>query len=297
VSRSVAVLGVGAVGGALAARLASAGVRVTCVCAPGTAAAIREGGLEVETPEGVLRARPEVAESLREAVSLLVVAVKAPSLEEALLRIEPQAVADGVVVPLLNGLEHPAAVRARVGPRVAPGTIARFSGELTGPGRVLERSGVPLVTVASGDLGRGAVEEALRPLADSGVEVVVAGDERAVLWEKVARLGPLAAATVASGLAVGPLRADPGWRARLADAIDEAVAIAAADGVALHAADEWAIIDAMPPDATTSAALDVARGRPSELDAIAGSVLRAAERHGLRCPGLAALVERAERRR
>ncbi len=67
------------------------------------------------------------------------VAVKAPALEEALGRVEPSAVADGVVVPLLNGLEHPEVIRQALGARVAPGTIARFSGEATAPGRVVER--------------------------------------------------------------------------------------------------------------------------------------------------------------
>ena len=97
-----------------------------------------------------------------------------------------------------------------------------------------------------------------------------------MLWEKAARLAVLAAATVGerpsrSGRSV-PIAA---WRARLAAALDEACAVAAADGVALDAAAQWAIIEAMPDDLTTSAARDAASGRPTELDAIAGSVVRA----------------------
>ncbi len=293
-SSTVAVLGVGAVGAAVAARVASTGTHVICVCRETSAAAIRAGGIESETPGGVIRARPDVTELLREPVALLVVAVKAHALDEALGRVEPSAVADGVVVPLLNGLEHPQAIRHALGARVAPATIARFSGESTAPGRVVERSGTPLVTAASRDLSPDVVEEALRPLAEAGIDVALGDDERGVLWEKTARLAPLAAATAASRRTVGELRVDAEWRQRLESAIAEAVAVAAADGVRLETADQWAIIDAMPAAASTSTALDIARGRPSELDAIAGSVLRAADRVGVPCPTLAALVAEAE---
>jgi 2-dehydropantoate 2-reductase len=294
VSDTIAVLGVGAVGLAVAARAAAAGERVICICREGTAAAIRERGVAAETSAGVIHAHPDVTEHLAEPVSLLVVAVKSPALAEALERVDPAAMDDGVVLSLLNGLEHPAVIRRSLGSRVAPGTIARFSSEHRAPGRALERTGTPLVTVALGDLSRAAVERAVQPLVAGGIDVVVADDETAVLWEKTARLGPLAAATAASGLTVGELRADASWRARLDAALFEAATVAAADGVPLETADQWAIIDAMPAAASTSTAFDIARGRPSELDAIAGSVLRAAARLGVACPTLAALVVQAE---
>jgi 2-dehydropantoate 2-reductase len=294
VSEKVAVLGIGAVGTAIAARVAAIGTRVLCVGRPETVAALRADGLEVETPDGPIRARPEAVESLTEPVSLLVVAVKATALAEALERVEVFAVADGVVLSLENGLEHPTTIRRRLGPRVAPGTISRFSGERLAPGHTREHTRIPLVTAATGDHTRHAVERALRPVAAAGIDVAIADDEASVLWEKTARLGPLAAATSASGLAVGELRGDTSWRRRLDAALTEAIAVAAADGVELDPAAQWAVIEGMPAEATTSTALDVVHGRPSELDAIAGSVLRAARRHGLACPTLEALVAEVE---
>ncbi len=291
---TVAVLGVGAVGGMVAARVSCAGHRVICVARPQTAAALRAYGVELDAPDGVVRARCEVVERLEEPVSLLVVAVKAYALAEALERVEVFSVADGVVLPLLNGLEHPDVIRRRLGPRVAPATISRFSAELTAPGRVLQSSpAAPVVTGAPGDLTRIALLDASTPFRDAGLEVVIEGDERAVLWDKAARLAVLAAATSATGRNVGGLRSDSAWRARLASAVEETCAAAVADGVPLRPADQWAIIDAMPHEATTSTALDLGRDRPSELDAIAGSVLRAAHRLGVPTPTLAGLVEEA----
>ena len=149
------------------------------------------------------------------------------------------------------------------------------------------------MTVASRELSGGALDAALEPLRVPGIEVVVDGDEPAVLWEKAARLAVLAAATVSSGLAVGPLRADATWCSRLREALAEACAVATVDGVELDFSAQWAIIEAMPDDLTTSAARDAASGRPTELDAITGSVVRAGARLGVPTPALARLLEEA----
>jgi 2-dehydropantoate 2-reductase len=114
-----------------------------------------------------------------------------------------------------------------------------------------------------------------------------------VLWRKAARLAVLAAATAASGRSVGELRDDPAWRERLLAALDESVAVALADGVALSAPAQWGMIAAMPPDLTTSTARDAAAGRRTELDAITGSVVRAGARLDVPTPTLTALLEEA----
>jgi ketopantoate reductase len=63
--------------------------------------------------------------------------------------------------------------------------------------------------------------------------------------------------------------------------------------VSLRASTQWTIIDEMAAETTPSAARDVAAGRRSELDAIAGSVLRVAERLGVPCPSLTDLAAAA----
>lgn len=286
-------MGPGAVGGALAVRLANSGTPVICVGPPASAARIASAGLTLEAPDGTHVARPEATHRLAEPVSLLLVTVKAPALAEALELVEVFAVADGVVLSLLNGLEHPETIRRRLGPRVAAGSISRFEGYRDGTTRIVQTTSEPVVTVASDDIGREELARALEPLRLAGFEVVLGGDERTVLWEKAARLGPLAAATALTGQPIGELRADRRSRAMLADAIEEACSVAAADGVVLSASAQWAIIDAMPESLTTSTARDIAAGRPSELDAIAGAIVRAGRRRRVPTPTLDALLERA----
>ena len=290
---TVAVLGPGSVGGSLAVRLANNGVPVICVAHAEAAGLIALAGLVVESPEGTLTARVEVVEQVAKPVSILLVTVKAPALEDAMLRVEPAAVENGVVIPLLNGLEHMGRLRERFGERVLVGSISHFQAYRAGRVQIIEGTGAPVVTIASESLPRGVVEGAAELLRRARIDVRVAQNEKRVLWHKLARIAPIAAASAASGKSVGELRGDPDWRPRLEAAVAEACEVAAADGVGLQAAAQWKIIDDMAAETTPSAARDVAAGRRSELDAIAGSVLRAAERLGVPCPALTQLAAAA----
>lgn len=292
-SATVAVLGPGAVGGALAVRLANAGIRTICVTHPEAAGIIALSGIVVETPKGTVSARMEASERLALPVTLLLVTVKAPMLDEALERVEPDVVSDGVVVPLLNGLEHMEVLRRRFDGRVAAGTISHYQSYRVGRVQIVESTPDPVITMASESLPRGDVERVAEVLRTAGIDVSVGQSEKRVLWHKLARIAALAAATSASRRTVGELRADPDWHARLEHALVETCRVAEADGVPVGFAEQWKIIERMAAETTTSAARDVAAGRRSELDAIVGSVLRVAERHAVPCPTLTELATRA----
>ena len=289
-SISAAVLGPGAVGGSLAVRLSSAGVRVVCVAHPEAVGLIALAGLVVESPDGTLTARVEVVEQLARPVDLLLVTVKAPALEDAVERIDPAAVNGAVVVPLLNGLEHMDVLRARFGDRVAAGSISHFQAYRAGRVQIVEATGSPVVTIASERLSSNEVEHAADMLRRARIDVRVGQKEKRVLWHKLARIAPLAAATAVTGRTVGELRDDPVWRPKLELAIAEACAVADADGVSLRPSSQWTIIDDMADETKPSAARDVAAGRRSELDAILGAVLRVAERLDVPSPTLTELA-------
>jgi 2-dehydropantoate 2-reductase len=274
VTVTVAVLGPGAVGGALAVRLARAGEHVICIARRETADAIAREGLTLVHSGSELRARPRAVEELDERVDVLLVTVKAPELSAALDRVrsDPE-----FVLPLLNGLEHMELLHTRFA-RVSAATIGRFEACREGPTRIVQKTGCGVVTIADG--------EAVPLLQRAGVEVRAGGTEQDVLWEKLARLAPLAALTAATQQPVGELRGDP----RLVAGVEEACAVAVADGAHTNPADQWAIIDALPDDLISSAARDVAAGRPSELDAITGAAVRAGRRLGVPTPTLEELL-------
>jgi len=280
---TIAILGPGAVGGVPAVGFADAGLEVICIARPATAEAIRSRGLTLKCADTVKTARPRVVTELREAVELLLVTVKAPALDVALDRVQapPQT-----VVPLLNGIEHMATLRERLAQsRVAGASIGRIEAWLEQPGVVIQPTPSVVMTAAA--------DAPAELLGRSGVDVRVNGTAEEVLWEKLARQAPTAAATSISQRPIGELRSDPDWRPRLRQGIEEACEVAARDGVTLSADAEWEIIEAMPPLLTSSTARDIAAGIPSELDAITGAAVRAGCRVGVPTPVLTQLFEEA----
>ena len=293
-SNTVAVLGPGAVGGALAAHLAHAGVRTICVPRPEMFGVMALSGLTLEVDgREPLVVRPQVTDELTEPVSVLLITVKAHQLEAALEQVDPASVEDAVVIPLLNGLEHLEPIRERLGARVAAGTISRFEAYRVGRVQIIQKTSSGLVSFASSELPDEELERAGRLLDRGAFEVLIGESEKQVLWDKAARLAVLSAVTSLTHRSIGELLDDRVWRRRIEEAIDEACAIAAADGVMLLPSTQWAIIGEMDYDLTTSTARDIEAGRPSELDAIAGSVVRAGERLGVPCPVLTELYDGA----
>ena len=296
----LAVLGPGGIGGLVAARTGA-----VCVGTEQTVATIRERGLALVHQGEHTVVRPAAVERLEAPVDLLVVAVKSYDLDAALDRIDPRALGGALVLPLLNGLEHVDAMRARFEacgdstlamPVVVAGSIAGVEAYSPEPGMVVQVATGATVTVAADAVPRERLEAALEPLRVPGIQVVVRDGERAVLWEKAARLAVLAAAAVASGLTVGELRRDEAWQRRLRAGLTEACAVAAADGVELDPDRQWATIESLPDGLLPSAARDAQAGRPTEIDAITGSVVRAGARHGVWTPMLDGLLADATKR-
>jgi 2-dehydropantoate 2-reductase len=286
---TIAVLGPGGVGGFVAAALARAGDDVVVVARASTAAAIAENGMEVRSVRlGDFTARPRAVTSLTERVEVLIVAPKATGLRSSLARI---AAVPGLVVPLLNGLDHMEVLRERFGPdRVAAGAI-RIESTRTLPGVIEHTSPFLRVDLAADDAALHPGLEALATrLRDAGIPVEIGPSEAQIMWAKLVRLNALACTTSARDKPVGFIRSDPEWRPILIACLDETAAVANADGAKIDSAVALAEVDAVHPELETSMQRDIAAGREPELDAIPGSVLRAAARHGLTCPTVERLV-------
>ncbi|HEV2973518.1 MAG TPA: 2-dehydropantoate 2-reductase [Solirubrobacteraceae bacterium] len=291
----IAVLGPGGVGGLLAAALSRAGEDVTIVARESTRAIIAAEGVSVSSGTlGDFTARPRALTRLSEPVDALLVATKAAGLQEALARIDA---APRIVLPLLNGLDHIALLRERFAPEsVLAGTI-RVEADRPAPGVVVHTSPFLLVEMAS------RYETAAEPmralaaaLSRAGVEArgehpIDARSEACVMWSKLVRLNALACTTSAYDCSLGEIREQPALRADLVGAIEESCAAGRAEG-ADNVEPQKALEELARAHATLGSSMqrDIAAGRAPELDAIPGSVLRAAARHGLRCPTIERLV-------
>jgi 2-dehydropantoate 2-reductase len=285
----IGVLGPGGIGGALAVHLSQVGY-VVVIVTHSDASVYDRAVLTLDWQGKTLTAEPYGTTLLDGAVDLLLVTVKAPALDDALGRIEPQAVADAVILPLMNGVEHVAAIRERLGRRVAAGSIGWIEAYKTDATHIVQTTPQPTVAMASEDVGRDELERVADMFERAGIATRIEASESVVLWEKAARLAPLAVLTALTGRTVGEVRADS--RPELVAAVQEACAVATADGAPTDPDAQLAIIDGIPPSVTTSTARDVAAGRPSELDAIVGGVVRAGRRVGVPTPTLSDLLGR-----
>jgi 2-dehydropantoate 2-reductase len=291
----IAVLGPGGVGGLLAAALARAGIEVTVIARDSTAAALSERGFDVSSVVlGSFTARVAAEPALDSAADFLLVAVKAPALAAALARVQAQP---GLVVPLLNGIEHMETLRARFSdPGVAAGVI-RVESDRPALGEIVQTSPQIRIDLAADDA---ALHDRLTTLAaginQAGIDTTIGTSERQILWSKLARLNALALTTSASDRPIGFIRTDPRWRSALEGAVKETVGVANADGASLDAAATIAELDQAHAELGSSMQRDIAAGREPELDAIAGAVLRAGARHGMRCPTVTWLAGRVAQR-
>jgi 2-dehydropantoate 2-reductase len=286
---SIAVLGPGGVGGFIAAALARAGEDVLVVAREETSSHIAAHGIEVESVRlGSFTARPTAAATLGERAEVLIVATKATGLAAALARIEaPPA----LVVPLLNGLDHIALLRERFGAEnVAAGTI-RIEADRPSPGRVKHTSPFLKIQLAADDPAlHPALDRLATTLTAAEIPAEIGASEAHILWSKLVRLNALACTTSAADRPIGFIRADPEWRAALRGCIVEASAAANAEGAEIDPGRGLAELDDAHAELRSSMQRDIAAGREPELDAIAGAVLRAASRHGLRCPTIERLA-------
>ncbi|MEA2355236.1 MAG: 2-dehydropantoate 2-reductase [Solirubrobacteraceae bacterium] len=290
----IAVLGAGGVGGLVAALLDRAGIAATVVAREETAALITRDGLTINSVRfGEFTARPRVVTRLTADHEALIVATKASGLAPALERIVG---APALVVPLLNGLDHLTLLRERFGSRAVAATI-RVESDRPEPGVIVHTSSFLRIEMASHDRRRRPALEALAArLTAAGIDVGIEESEAQVLWSKLVRLNALSAATSASGLPLGQILADPTWRRRLEAVVAEGAVAAAAEGATINPARVMAQFSEDHPTLGSSMARDIAAGREPELDAIAGAVLRAADRQDLAAPATQGLVEEIVRR-
>jgi 2-dehydropantoate 2-reductase len=291
---AVAVLGAGGVGGFVAAALARSGADVVVLARAETAAALDRTGLDVTSRAlgAQFSARPRVATEAQagDPLDVLFVATKATGLPAALDRV---AATPRLVVPLLNGLEHLELLRGRFGAERVAAAVIRIESDRPSAGVIVQTSPGVRIDMASAMPSLGAaLSEAADLLRAAGLEARIGESEAQVMWSKLARLCPLALTTSASDRPIGFVRSDPRWHSALGGAVSETVAVANADGAGLIASDTLAELDAAHAELGSSMQRDIAAGRPTELDAIAGAVVRAGQRHGLRCPTVQWLAER-----
>jgi 2-dehydropantoate 2-reductase len=286
-----AILGAGGVGGLIGACLGHAGDSVTLVVRREALAQYPEQ-LHLDSPFGNFTVNVSIAAEVPP-VDVLWITVKATQLEPALAALKNPADVRAIV-PLLNGIDHIALLRARYGSeRVIPATIA-VETERVSPGHIVHRSPFARLNVLSA--GRALLGGTVDQLQQIGFECRFVDDEPTLMWGKLVFLAAFALTTTASDKTTGEILADPAWGQLGLACLREACAVAVAEGAKIDADAVIAGVMKMPGNMRSSMQKDVEKHRTPELEAIAGPILRGARRHGIEVPATKKLVAAVEHR-
>ena len=285
------MVGAGGVGGYFGARLAAAGHDVTFVARGEHLRAIRQDGLRVESMKGDVHIRPARATDRPHEVGpvdAVLCAVKAWQLPAALSAMPPLLGKDSVVLPIQNGVEAADEARKALGRERVLGGAAWIRAEIAAPG-LIRHSGIePRIVLGEPDGGLSArARDLASVLSQAGVAAEATADIAAVLWSKLVFIAATSAVGALVRVPVDAFRSLAPTRALLVAAMRETVAVAAARGVALgpDVLDRTlAFVDSLPAGTTSSMQRDVMAGRPSELDAQCGAVVRLGRDAGVPTP-------------
>ncbi len=309
----IGVVGGGAIGLALAAGLAPAHDVVVLVRRGEAADAIARDGVTVVgsgdiAPDGEIAPDVETRVALRASADprafadreAAIVAVKSHATRAALAPLRGVLPPHALVVSVQNGLDNDLAAReALPGARFVSGSTTQGAIAL-GPARV-RSIGRGVTTFARDDRAAPTSDDLAAAFAAAGLEARVVDDAAPLLWRKLvvnAAINPLGALARRTN---GEVVRDPDL-APLARALAaEAAAVAAGEGVAVG--DPWALVEAAGRATAAnrnSMLQDLDAGRPTEIDAIAGALLRRAAERGIAVPlteTIARLVRARERSR
>jgi 2-dehydropantoate 2-reductase len=306
----IVVIGMGGVGGYLAARLSQAQADVTCVARGAHGRALREHGLLVRGTRGVEArgsAREQNREQVEERVQLgrvlearelegpfdvAVIAVKWPGLPEACDELQRVIAPDGIVLPLLNGLDSEDVVASYVGAQRTLAAVAYMSAGLLEPGAIYVH-GNARVGLAAYRPGQEAwLAQLVRLFTAAQVPVRSHFDYRSMLWEKMVWNAPFNAICALTRQNAGAVLQRAPELVR--SAMREVIEVARADGSPLPDL----LLEAMVqltrseyPDTEPSMLQDVRAGRPTEVDILQGAVVERGAAREVPTPVMRTLAE------
>jgi 2-dehydropantoate 2-reductase len=309
----VCIVGAGAIGGFLGARLAAAGrAQVSAVARGATLVALREHGWRLRSADALVQVPCRASDRPTElgVQDLIVIAVKGPALGDAARGLAPLLGPQTLVLPAMNGVPwwfcqgvagvgdaplqsvDPGGVVARAIPQAQViGAVVHASTFTPEPGLVQHKMGQGLIV---GEPQGGRSERVARIadlLSHAGFDVTQSANVRYDIWYKLwgnLTMNPVSAIT---GATIDRILTDPLLRNFCSAAMLEAAAVGARLGctIAQTPEDRHAVTEKL--GAFKSSMLqDVEAGRAIELDAIVAAVHEIGQRLGIATPNIDALL-------
>ncbi len=274
----IAVVGAGAVGGYFGGMFARAGAPIVLIGRRHFADAVNSNGLVLDKSEGQERIRVAATtemSAIRDC-SLILFSVKANDTAETAKQIAPFLQPDATVVCLQNGVDNADRVRAATNVVTVP-AVVYVAVSVPEFGRVKH--------LARGDLIIGPLSERTMEVANvfnrAAISCRISENIEGELWVKLLCNCALNAISALGHARYGQIVQSGDAKQLMQDVVDEVLAVARAAGVVLPGVDdrESGMAAAMKiatqmADAFSSTAQDLNRGRPTEIDALNGYIVR-----------------------
>ena len=277
----IAVMGAGSIGGYFGGMLAQGGHQVTLIARGAHRQAIEAHGLKIITDEQEFLVRCATTDNPNSVgpVELVLLTVKTYHNPQAVPAMLPLIDGDTSILCLQNGIDSYQAVAQAVGlEKVLPGA-AYIEASLARPG-VVRQSG-QVVRIVFGELDGSDSERGqliLQALKQSGIPAQFTQDIQQTLWTKFLFIATMAGVTTLSRETMAQLLPRPEWRQAIEDCMREIEAVARALGVKLAedvVSSTLSYIEGSLEQMHASMHADVMAGRPLELEALNGAVVRA----------------------
>jgi 2-dehydropantoate 2-reductase len=287
-----AIVGAGALGCHFAALMSLSGHDVVLIARGRHLEAIRRDGIHLEGTDGNRRVAPSLVTDSPSGVGTVdavILSVKAWQVREAAEDLRPLLTAGTRVLPLQNGVETYDELVQVLGRETPLMGLCRVVSYLVAPGRVRHLGAPPAVAMGEpGGAGLSGNASALAAaLTASGVRVTNPESMRVALWEKLMFIAAVSGVCTVARATLGEVRTCPPTRDLTGRILEEVVSVARASGFPLDARAlerALAFVDTLDPASTTSMQRDVEEGRPSELEAILGVVVRQGRATGTPTP-------------
>ncbi|WP_342729755.1 2-dehydropantoate 2-reductase [Bradyrhizobium sp. B117] len=286
----VLVIGAGALGGYYGACLVRAGSDVTFLVREKRAEQLQRNGLQVVSPHGDFAVQPKllVAGDLKDPFDVVLVGVKAYSLDDAMSQFAPAVGPNTMILPILNGLKHIDALSARFGGACVLGGLANVSAGLDADGRVVQF--MANQTIVFGEIEgtlseRASALEAL--LQVPGIDVRASEAIMQDMWEKFVQLSTLAGITCLMRASIGDILAVPNGEQSIFRLFAECCAVANASGFEPRAPFiefDRKLFTTLDSPLKASMLRDIERGSITEAEHILGDMANRARALGIDTP-------------
>ncbi len=291
---NILVVGAGSTGGYFGGRLAQAGRDVTFLVRPARAAQLRASGLQIISPHGDATLTPDLvtAGNLEKQFDVVLLTVKAFSLDAAIDDLAPAVGPSTMILPVLNGMKHMDRLVARFGEPAVVGCVCKIAAMVDDQGRIVQLTG--LQSLVYGELSGQASDRMDRldaMMQGAGFDARLLRTIEREMWEKWVLLAALGGITCLMRGTVGDIEAAPRGADFALAFLAECIAVAAAAGHPPSdgfVAATTALLTEKGSKMTSSMYRDLQKGSGVEADQILGDLAGRARQFGIPAPLLSA---------